>query len=234
MRVNRLWATGAVVLLAGFGGVGAVQADTAQEVAERCGGCHRLQAPAEPTLAMRTGRKAPALFFAGNKFREGWLVRWLQNPKRIRPVSDFPPAHVTTTTEGDVVDPTTLIDHPALDAPTAERFAAHLLTLTPYDALLDKESYTPGRVSARMGEMDFVKFKGCGGCHRDTPEYGGLSGPELYTAWQRLQPEFIVSYIRNPVAWEPYSLMPVKHLRTPQIHKLADYLRVIGEEDREK
>lgn len=230
MAMTRLPAALAAALLA-LPGPAPAAADTAEEVVARCGGCHQLQPPAENGLAARTGRKAPPLYYAGNKFREAWLVRWLQEPARIRPAGDFPPAHVKTGAEGDVVDPTTLSPHPALDEATAKRFAAWLMTLTPHDDLIAAESYEPGRISERMGAMDFVKFKGCGACHRDTPRYGGLSGPELYTAWQRLQPAFMVSYIRDPVAWEPASLMPVKHLKTPQIHKLVDYLRVIGEKE---
>lgn len=233
MGTKRLAAAFAASLLAGTGYTApAAHADTATEVAERCGGCHQLQAPSDSGLEARLERKAPPLYYAGNKFREEWLAQWLQNPSRIRPAGDFPPAHVKTTEDGDVVDPGTLIDHPAVDAATAERMAAWLMTLTPKQELIAAEAYEPGRISERMGAMDFVKFKGCGGCHRDTPEYGGLSGPELYTAWQRLQPEFIVSYIRDPLAWEPASLMPVKHLKTPQIHKLANYLRVIGEKEK--
>src|SRR5690606_38640406 len=106
--------------------------------------------------------------------------------------------------------------------------ADHLMSLTPNDALIAKEDYKPGRISERLGAMNFVKFQGCSACHKDTPKYGGVSGPELYTAWQRLQPAFITSYIRDPKAWEPRSMMPNKHLNSGAIHKLADYLRTIG------
>ena len=154
----------------------------------------------------------------------------MQKPTRIRPAGDFPGTHTRTTATGDVVDETTLTKHPAVAAAEAKLIADYLMTLTPNTALTEKEKdYKPGRVSARMGAMDFVKFKGCGGCHKDTPKYGGFSGPELFTAWQRLQPAFIVSYIRNPTAWEARSLMPNKHLNDGAIHKLADYLRTIGD-----
>ena len=45
----------------------------------------------------------------------------------------------------------------------------------------------------------------CIGCHQDEPGYGGVSGPELYTAWERLQPSFIASWTSagtyTPLAW---------------------------------
>lgn len=229
MMLNRNHIRNGLAVLSIVGIAPVVQAaDPAQMTAAQCGGCHQLKGPASDSLQVRRDRKGPPLFYAGNKFREDWLVGWLQKPVRLRPAGDFAPAHVKASPKGEVVDPTTLGDHPVLDAGTAKEVASHLMTLRPNDALLAKEAYTPGGISPRMGAMDFVKFKGCGACHKDTPKYGGVSGPELYTAWQRLQPAFIVSYIRDPKAWEPRSLMPNQHLNDGAIHKLANFLKVIG------
>lgn len=215
---------------AGLLSIGAVNAADAPPFAEDCAGCHAMTAPSHAGLETRTDRGGPPLYYAGNKFRRSWLVGWLQEPVRIRPAGDFPPEAVVAAESGDTVDQTKLADHPALTQEEAEAAAEWLMSLTPKQDLIDAEKgYEPGTVNPRLGAMDFVKFKGCGACHKDTPEYGGLSGPELYTAWQRLQPEFVVSYIRDPWAWEPYSLMPAKELTDASIHKLADYLRTIGE-----
>lgn len=199
-------------------------------LAERCGGCHQLDPPADAALDARKQRKAPPLFYAGNKFRQEWLVSWLQNPTRIRPAGDYPPAHIKRGEKGDVVDEASFAPHPALNEEDAERAAESLAAKTPNADLIAAEAFEPVRISKRIGEMDFVKFKGCAACHKDTPKYGGVSGPELYTAWRRLQPEYITSYIRNPAAWEPRSLMPNLHLQTGAINKLASYLKLIGAE----
>lgn len=213
---------------AALGSPGAARAGAQDLVQSECSGCHQLEGPSGD-LEERMKRTAPPLFYAGNKFREEWLVEWLQKPERIRPAGDFAVAYVVSSADGDMPDINSLVEHPVLEAEQAAEVAAYLMTLRPKDDLIGAEDYTPGRVPERIGAMDFVKFKGCGACHKDTPKYGGLSGPELYSAWNRLQPEFIVSYIRNPVAWEEHSIMPVKHLQTEQIHKLANYLRTIGE-----
>lgn len=208
-----------------------MQAAEVPDMAGDCAVCHALEKQETVTLEDRMKRKAPPLFYAGNKFREEWLLAWLQEPVRIRPAGDYPPAHSKTLDNKDQIDVESLIEHPVLSRQQAQQAATWLMTLTPYPELIDAEAgYTPGNVSPRMGAMDFVKFKGCGGCHQDDPEYGGFSGPELYTAWSRLQPAFITSYIRNPVNWEPFSLMPNKELQDAQIHKLADYLKVIAEQ----
>jgi mono/diheme cytochrome c family protein len=194
---------------------------------KQCSACHQLTGPADTDPGKRFTRKGPPLFYAGNKFRPEWLEGWLQNPVRIRPAGDFPAVQPAPEAKGDVVKAASLADHPKLDAVSAKIMAAYLMTLVPKSALIGRESYTPGHVSPRLGAMDFVKFKGCAACHKDTPKYGGVSGPELYTAWQRLQPAFIVSYIRDPMAWDPRSIMPNKHLNDGSIHKLANYLRTL-------
>jgi cytochrome c1 len=81
-----------------------------------------------------------------------------------------------------------------------------------------------------MGQMNFSKFKGCDACHRDAPDRGGLSGPELFTAWNRLQPAFIAAFIANPTAWDPHALMPNAHIKDTEVAKLANYLKALQEE----
>lgn len=195
--------------------------------ANLCRSCHQI---GEESLARK--HSAPPLFYAGNKFRADWLENWLQSPHRIRPAGGFYADHVLTEDGIDTVDDTSLDAHIKVDASTARELTSWLMSLTPKDDLIAASAdYAPAPVSPRLGAMDFVKFKGCGGCHRDTPEYGGLSGPELYTAWQRLQPEFIVSYIKNPQAWDSESIMPDRGLSDDQIYKLANYLKTVSDED---
>ena len=215
----------------GFGLPLAASADGAALVQQQCAACHALSAPDYAALGVseRAKRKAPPLNYAGNKFRREWLVAWLQNPTRIRPAGVFPPAHAQATPKGEVVDATALPSHPKLSAAEAESAADHLMTLQPFEKLIKAESYEPGGIALRMGQMNFGKFRGCDGCHQDASDRGGVSGPELHTAWQRLQPKFISSYIGNPVAWDPHSMMPVGDLNADAVHKLANYLKVIGE-----
>jgi mono/diheme cytochrome c family protein len=207
-------------------------ADGAGLAAAQCAACHDLERPDYEALGLaeRAERKAPPLFYAGNKFREEWLVAWLQDPRRIRPGGVFAPAHAVGTPEGDVIDEETLADHPALRADDAEAVAEHLMALRPFDDLLAAQGYEPGSVPLRLGQMNFSKFKGCDSCHQDAPDFGGFSGPELYTAWERLQPAFIASYIADPTAWDPNTMMPRGSLNAEEVHKLADYLKALAEE----
>ena len=208
-------------------------ASSADWVQENCAGCHALERKAYESrdIEARPQRKGPPLFYAGNKFREAWLVNWLQSPQRIRSAGDYPAAHTETIDGEDRIDPASLADHPALQAGRADEVADYLMSLRARDDLVEAAEYQSGNTPWRLAQMNFAKFNNCIGCHRDEPDYGGVSGPELYTAWERLQPAFISSYIADPVAWDPHSLMPGQNLNASAVQKLVDYLRLIVEEE---
>ncbi len=194
----------------------------------QCVACHSITGPAPQTLKALWDRKGPDLFYAGNKYREEWLVEWLQRPTRIRPAGEFYGNHIKPGTKNDEVDAATLKDHVVLSKADAVAVAAELMKLKAHDELIAKEKIEPGTISKQMGEMAFDKFLGCIACHRIEPDYGGLSGPELYTAGKRLQPEFIASYIRSPQAWDPLIWMPNKHVTDANIQKLVHYLELLS------
>lgn len=206
-------------------------ADAASLVSENCAGCHKIEAPGERELSARLQRIAPPLYYAGNKYRESWLVEWLQEPERIHPAGYLPAADVKSGEDGDMPDEQALEEHLALSEQEANEVASYLMSLTEKQHLLEADNYTPGTVAMRMGMMDFRRFKGCDACHQDSPTSGGLSGPEVHSAWQRLQPAYLSSFIQNPVAWDPLTTMPVLSMNEDAVHRLVHYLRMIGESE---
>lgn len=212
--------------------ISSVRAEDVQKYIEStCLSCHAIQKPDFDKLGIdeRINRKGPHLYYAGDKFNRDWLQAWLEKPYRIRPGGAFPPDHTVVADVGDVIDESTLEDHIAVPEALAGPVADFLMSLRLENPPQLDKNYEPKKVSPVMGKMDFTKFKGCAACHRDEPDVGGLSGPELYTAWQRLSPHFFISYIKNPRAWDPNSMMPNRHLEEKEIHKLVDYLRQQGE-----
>jgi mono/diheme cytochrome c family protein len=195
-----------------------------------CVSCHNITGPATQTLKAAFAKKGPDLFYAGNKYRQEWIAAWLQKPARIRPAGMYYGNHIKAGPKGDEIDASTLMDHIALSKADATAIAAELMKLKPHSALIAKEKIEPGTITRQMGEMNFDKFQGCLACHLIEPEYGGLSGPELYTAAKRLQPQFMASFIRNPQAWEPKSWMPNKEVSDGGIQKLVRYLEVLSKE----
>lgn len=196
-----------------------------------CVACHDITGPAPTTLAALWERKGPDLFYAGNKYRQEWLEQWLQQPTRIRPAGMYYGNHMHSEGQTDEIDADSLVTHPALGAAEAASTAAALMTLQARSDLIKPGDYEPGTISMSMGEMMFDKFRGCMACHEIESGYGGLSGPEVYTAATRLQEDYLMSYMRNPQAWDPRSFMPNKHLSEGDLQKLVHYLRGLAKEN---
>lgn len=195
-----------------------------------CISCHNVTGSVALTLKEAFAKKGPDFSYAGNKYRQEWLVSWLQKPQRIRPAGMYYGSHIRPGVKSDEIDTTTLVNHVVLTKTDAIAVAAELMKLKPHDDLIAKEKIEPGTITKQMGEMNFDKFWGCMACHLIEPEYGGVSGPELYTAAQRLQPEFIASFIRNPQAWEPKTWMPNKEVSEGGILKMVRYLDILSKE----
>lgn len=208
-------------------------ADGKQLLMDSCSNCHQIDMPdkASLTLQEKINRKGPPLYFAGHKYQQAWLENWLQHPRRITPSGgNYWANAVVVTDEGDEIDENKLTAHIAVNQQQAIAITQYLLALKPFPDLIREGEYTPGKVPRMLAAKDFRKFKGCVACHRDEEDFGGVTGPELYTAMKRLTPEYIASYIRNPTAWEPRSLMSNSHLNDAPIYKLMNYLNIIVED----
>lgn len=196
----------------------------------QCGSCHNLTGPAPTTLKDLWARKGPDLFYAGNKYQEAWMKAWLQKPTRIRPAGMFYADHVKPGPKGDEIDTSGLITHPSLSAADAEEVTESLMKRKALSNLIQAGEYHPGTISKSMGEMMFDKFRGCLACHEIEPGYGGLSGPEVYTAGKRLQEDYLISYMRNPQAWDPKIFMPNRHLTDADLQKFVHYFHLLSQE----
>lgn len=211
--------------------IAANAADGADILKNQCSTCHNLTGPAPTTLKDLWTRKGPDLFYAGNKYRKEWLVSWLQKPERLRPGGMFYADVLTSGDKAETIDTSKLPAHATLNAEQAAAVSEALMQLKPHTDLIAKEKLEPGTIAISMGEMVFDKFNGCLACHQIEPEYGGLSGVELYTAGKRLQPEYMASFIRNPQAWDPKTWMPNKHVSDVNITKLVRYLDALSKEN---
>jgi hypothetical protein len=220
----------ALLLVASGNALAAGSSLTEGMLQKDCTSCHNISGPVAQTLKEAFAKKGPDLSYAGNKYRQEWLVSWLQKPARIRPAGMYYGDHIKHGAKGDEIDPATLANHVVLSKADASAIAAELMKLKPHDDLIAKEKIEPGTIDKMMGEMNFDKFWGCMACHLIEPEYGGLSGPEMYTAAKRLQPEFIASFIRNPQTWEPKTWMPNKEVSNGGILKMVYYFQWLSKE----
>jgi mono/diheme cytochrome c family protein len=192
-------------------------------VSERCSSCHNLSGPAPSTLEGVLNRKAPDLFYAGSKFNRPWLVEWLQKPSVIRRSGVMFLNHVVNVDRKDRIKDGTVQPCPAdLNLEEAEAASDYLMTLR--DAamktgVIDPEQKLRQHKVFRL----FSKQLPCIGCHRikfRKREMGGISGPDLRNAGERLNPDWIYARIENPQYWDPKTWMP----RIEMSHKKREML----------
>ncbi|MBI4182600.1 MAG: c-type cytochrome [Proteobacteria bacterium] len=179
--------------------------------AEKCASCHNITGPASTTFHGVLQRKAPDLFYAGSKFQREWLVRWLQSPSRIRPSGTMFLNHLVTEDGKDRIDEGAVKPCASrLSAAESEAVADYLMTHR--DAkmragVVDRDK----KFSTSRALQLFTKQYPCVGCHRvrvRDKETGGVSGPALTDASERLNPDWVYARIENPQYWDPKTWMP--------------------------
>lgn len=184
---------------------------------KKCNECHRIKAQArENTVQDAMSKKGPELWYAGSKFREGFLKEWLSDPKPIRPMAYY---SLTEKNKGD---------HPALSKIEAASVAEYLMSLKTSEV-------KPGSATAAdsvKGRVIFEKKLGCYGCHRVSKNdyaVGGLSGPTLIGAGKRLNPEWVYAYLLNPKYFGSVMGMPVFAgvIGNEEMKVLAEYVSTL-------
>jgi len=196
--------------------------------AKGCVKCHQMTGPSDPLpVAQRAAIKGPPLWFAGSKFKEGWLSSWLANPAPIRRVK-----YGTLEKGGDA--------HVALSAAEAADVGAYLQTLT--DKAMSAGEIEEAPLSRRVAfkaESLFTKKQVCFGCH----EYpsargpiGGFSGPSLASAGERLNGDWVYFMLQDNLRFYPNGRMPVygdkafEAFTDDELRLLAQYIAGLGVE----
>ena len=53
----------------------------------------------------------------------------------------------------------------------------------------------------------------------------------MYTAGKRLQDDYMMSFMRNPKAWDPKIFMPSGYVRDNDLAKFVHYFHALSEEN---
>jgi cytochrome c2 len=186
----------------------------------KCAECHALSKPEETSRARTSSRKGQDLYYAGSKYNKEWLVKWLQNPNKIRPSGGYGEVFTKDLSKG----PST---HLKLSSGEAESVSLAMMELkAPTDVVVpgiyenDPNNVTDG--------LSYYRNNGCLSCHQLAPDMGGKLAPELYTAGERMQPDYIASFIRHPKKFDPYVNMPNLFKSTQAVQKITGYLLKIS------
>ncbi len=163
-------------------------------------------------------RYAPSLEGAGQRFRQDWLVSFLQNPKDLRP-------HLSSS-----------MPRLAISASDARDLAAYLTR----DAKAPTEK-TPTLDGSVAKGRELVEQKSCGGCHAFTGEKPLPSVPTLATGTdaqkkavqlapdlrhvrERFRRDSLVAWLLAPTSMKKDTVMPTHGFTDQEAKDVAAYL----------
>ncbi|MBC8287117.1 MAG: c-type cytochrome [Nitrospinae bacterium] len=186
-----------------------------------CGSCHRLNA--EETENSFT---APALHYAGNKFQAEWLKQFLKNPEVIRPAGFI--------TGPEFLQAKNLPPHPSFTEEDANALTENLMGLKISEpAAVASEPLSKG-LRAKI-KYQFERTFGCISCHQSLnlagKIRGGISGPSLVNAGNRLQADWIADWLKSPGTYKVKGRMPRYKMDPTTLDQFTRFLMTLKKEN---
>lgn len=157
---------------------------------------------------------APNIGHEGSKWRPEALSAFLREPGKLRPNGFMPFTKARM--------PNFFFTDQEVAALTD-----YLMTLKDEglrtDVLMGWDPSDPAVIEE--GEFLFVEEYACDGCHKRSPDgEGGIVGPELSNAVERIRPEWLYYWLKNPQAIRPDTPMPNFSMSDSQIKAVLAYL----------
>ena len=187
---------------------------------KNCGSCHRLSA--EQTA---DSFSAPDLHYAGNKFQKEWLKQFLKNPEVIRPAG--------FTNDPGFLQGADLSPHQSFQEVDANALAESLMGLKiSKPALVNQETLSKGQRTKI--KYQFERTFGCISCHQSLnlagKVRGGISGPSLVNAGNRLQAGWVADWLRSPESYIAKGLMPRYKLDPDSLDLFTRFIMTLKKE----
>jgi mono/diheme cytochrome c family protein len=189
-----------------------------------CQGCHKL--PGIETPVMR----GPDLSSIGTKVSREWIYKWLKEPRTV------------TDKDGNV----TVTGYETVDEPRMPKFRlteAELVGLTAYLSAQKAMPLPAYKISAAVvaswsknpefvsqGELRFRQMF-CSTCHSlavtragETKLIGGDIGPELTKVGSKVNPDWLIAWLRDPESYLPHTRMPRYGWSDEDLYKVTQYI----------
>ena len=190
-----------------------------------CTGCHRLQNIDRPAML------GPDLTNIGTKVSRAWIYKWLKEPRTIVD------ADGNTVVNGYLTEDEPRMPFFKLSEDDLRALSGYLSTLRSHPmesssinaAVVAKWEKNPDTVS--QGETRFRQMF-CSTCHSlavtragETKLIGGNIGPELTKVGSKVNPEWLVGWLRNPAGYLPHTRMPRYNWTDEDLYKVTRYIR---------
>jgi len=173
-----------------------------------CVHCHTIKLP--DGSAIKPTDNPPSLSHIADKSTREWVYAWLKDPRAYAVTSTMPNFKLSDPDARDIS--AFLISN---SAPLAGDTAA---------ATKDKDQKAPDPTAgASLYGESF-----CASCHAVQNAagnvVGGDIGPELTRVGNKVKPEWLRAWLRNPRVYDPITAMPHYRLTDPQVNLLAAFL----------
>ena len=190
-----------------------------------CVGCHRLEGITRPAML------GPDLTYIGTKTSRAWLFKWLKEP---RTVTD---SNGNITVNGVETEEEPRMPQFRLTEPEVRALSAYLSSLgsgQPEPAKIDPRVVAALEKKPDTVDQGEVRFRQmfCTTCHSvavtragETKLIGGEIGPELTKVGSKVNPDWLVAWLRNPQAYLPHSEMPRYGWSDEDLFKVTRYIR---------
>jgi mono/diheme cytochrome c family protein len=189
-----------------------------------CQGCHRLPGVERPSML------GPDLTNVGAKVSREWIYKWLKEPRTI------------VDKDGNV----TVNGYETGEEPRMPKFRlteTELRSLSAYLSSQETKSFVPYKLDARVvaawsknpdpalqGELRFRQMF-CSTCHSlsvtragETKLIGGDIGPELTKVGSKVNPDWLVTWLRDPQGYLPHTKMPRYGWSDEDLYKVTQYI----------
>jgi hypothetical protein len=191
---------------------------------KKCSECHRLSKDG-------TEKTGPDLFYAGNKFQASWLEQYLQTPLTIRNTGG-------TRDPGFLKGiPENIQKHPALSKKEAGQITQELMAIKLFDLPEEINHLKP----LTKGQKAKIKYQfertfSCISCHQSLnlagKVRGGISGPSLVNAGNRLQARWVANWLKSPDMFSDKSRMPVYKMEDEARLQLSQFIMTLKNENK--
>ncbi len=163
-----------------------------------CYACHRVR-----NMDYLSPLSTPLTDIGAKIKNFSWVYQWLKNPVALRPNALMPTFKLKPQE----------ISHITAFLANAQREG------------LAWETFSPGQGNRKNGEALFTE-KGCIACHSVDYDLPGASQkvPGLSDAGFKLQPRWIMTWLKNPSVWDPQTPMPQLTLTADECKDLSEYI----------
>jgi len=189
-----------------------------------CQGCHKLQGIERPAML------GPDLSSIGTKVTREWIYKWLKEPRTIVDKDGNVTVNGYETKEEPRMPKFRLseADLQALSAYLSVQNAKPIALYKISPSVVAVWSKNPELIS--QGELRFRQMF-CSTCHSlavtragETKLIGGDLGPELTKIGSKVNPDWLIAWLRDPAAYLPHARMPRYGWSDEDLYKVTQYI----------